>query len=61
MRSGLVAFSAVFFVFQFIRGFFVDTSFVVLHFAFLANQINVGVFSARHNIKIIDYRFEIIV
>jgi hypothetical protein len=49
VQSGLIAFVAVFFMLQF-TGYllFIDTGLIVLHFAFLAAQIYVGVFSAWH-------------
>jgi len=49
MRSGLIAFSAVFFVLQLSSGLFIDPGFIILHFAFLADQIDVRIFSSRHN------------
>lgn len=49
MHGGLSAFTAVFIVFQLARDrLFVDTGFVVLHFAVLTREIDVGVLSAWH-------------
>ena len=48
MQGGLIAFGTIFFAFQFARRLFIYTSFVVLHFTFLADQINIGVLSSRH-------------
>jgi hypothetical protein len=50
VRRGLIAFGAEFFMFQFTRRFFINTGFIILHFAFLADQIDIGVFSSWHNI-----------
>jgi len=48
MRSGLIAFGAIFFVFQFARRLLVDPGFVILHFTFLADQIDIRIFSSGH-------------
>ncbi len=49
MQGGFIAFTAIFVVFQLARDrFLIDTSLVVLHFAFLAGEVNVGVLSAWH-------------
>ena len=49
MSSAFVATTAILLVFQFGRGLFIDPSLVVLHLAVLTSQINIGVFSSRHN------------
>ena len=48
MHSALIASNTIFLVFQFSGDLLVDSGFVVLHLAVLANQINVGIFSSRH-------------
>ena len=49
VQSGFVALTTIFFVLHLTRNrLFVDASFIVLHLAFLAREVNVGVFSAWH-------------
>ena len=49
VQGGFVAFGAELFVLQFTRNrLFIDSGLVVLHFAFLTGEINVGVLSAWH-------------
>jgi hypothetical protein len=47
--GGFIAFAAILLVFQFTCDrFLVDSGLVVLHLAFFARKVNVGVFSAWH-------------
>ncbi len=52
MLGGFFAFNTKFLVLKLGCGFFVDPCCIVLHFTFLANQINIGIFSSRHNTEI---------
>lgn len=49
MQSSLVAFATIFLALQLTRDrFFVDSGLIVLHFAFLTREVNVGILSAWH-------------
>ena len=63
VQSRGIAFFAKLFMFQLGSGFFIDTSFVILHFALLvfcnfvlANEINVGILSAWHSFLVRNER-----
>ena len=54
MTSHLFARGAEFLMLQLGGGLFVDPSRVVLHFAILADQINIGAFSTWHKVQLED-------